>query len=160
MKKRIIIFSVLAVLWCGMIFFLSSENSEESSDRSGEVITTLCEVFVPDYENYSETERIQITTDLSFYVRKAAHFSAYAVLGALLLQVFCFVKDKRLRSALAVGGAFVYSATDEFHQSFVPGRSCEFRDMLIDTSGAALAVLISLLIMYLITKRKRRKTAQ
>ena len=159
MKQRIILFAILAALWCGVIFFLSSENSAESSRRSGEVVTTICEVFVPNFETYPQEKQSEIVESMSFSVRKAAHFTAYAVLGAFLFQIFCFVKDKRSRSLLAIGSAFLYAASDEFHQSFSPGRSCEFRDMLIDTGGAALAVLLSLLVMYLINKRKKQKPA-
>lgn len=157
MKRRIIIFAILSVLWCGFIFYLSAENSEESSERSGEVITTVCEIVIPDFSSYSESEKADIISDMSFSVRKAAHFTAYAILGALLFQVFCFVKDKRLRALFSVGGAFLYAVSDEFHQSFSPGRSCEFRDMMIDTGGALLAVLISLLFVYLKNKHKRQK---
>lgn len=157
MKQRITIFAVLAVLWCGFIFYLSSENFEESSERSGRVITTICEIAVPDFDTYSEEKKEEIISDMSFSVRKTAHFTAYAILGALLFQVFCFVKDKRLRGVFSVVGAFLYAVSDEIHQSFSPGRSCEFRDMLIDTCGALLAVLISLLIIYLKNRRKRQK---
>ena len=159
MKKRIIIFGMIAVFWCGVIFFLSSENSGESSARSGRIITAICETFVPGYENYTESEKNELKADLSFAVRKAAHFTAYAILGALLFQLFYLFKNLWLRSVLAILCAFAYAASDEIHQSFVPGRSCEFRDMLIDTGGAALAVLISLLIIHLKSKRKRQKTA-
>ena len=158
MRRRITVFVIISVLWCGFIFFLSSENSKESSERSGRIITTVCEIVVPDYENYTEAEKAKIVKDMSFSVRKAAHFTAYAILGALLFQVFFFVKDKRLRSLFSIGGAFLYAVSDEFHQSFSPGRSCEFRDMMIDTGGATLAVLISLLIFY-IKDKKRQKSA-
>ena len=157
MKKRIIVFSVITILWCGFIFYLSSENSAESSARSGRIVTSLCETFVTDFNELSETEKAEIISSVSFYVRKTAHFSAYAILGGLLFQVFCFVKDKRLRGLFSVAGSFAYAASDEFHQSFSPGRSCEFRDMLIDTGGALLAVLISLLVVYLTDRKKRQR---
>ncbi len=157
MKKRIIAFSAAAVLWCGFIFYLSSENSEQSSERSGRVITALCRVMISDFDSYTEEHKQQVISDMSFTVRKLAHFTAYAVLGALLFQAFCFVRSKRIRSAAAIGGAAVYAATDEFHQSFIPGRSCELRDILIDTGGAALAVALTLLVMLIIARRKKIK---
>jgi VanZ family protein len=42
---------------------------------------------------------------------------------------------------LAWGLAVLYSASDEFHQSFVPGRTAAVRDVLIDSAGAAVALL-------------------
>ena len=46
--------------------------------------------------------------------------------------------------------AFLYACTDEFHQRFTPGRSCQFTDVLIDSAGA----LIAILIISLIVRRK------
>ena len=47
----------------------------------------------------------------------------------------------------------LYSISDEVHQYFVPGRSCELRDILIDISGCILAVLIIKLWRYCYAKR-------
>ena len=158
MKKRIVIFSILSVVWCGIIFYLSSENSTESSQRSRGIVVSVCESFVPDLSSYSEADKAELIDSVSFYVRKAAHFTAYAILGGSLFQVFCFVKDKRFRGLSAVFGSFAYAVSDEFHQSFVSGRSCEFRDMVIDTCGALLAVMISLLVIHIRERKKRQKS--
>lgn len=67
-------------------------------------------------------------------LRKLAHFSEYAVLGALL--------HRAVRSpfvALALGSA--YAVTDELHQAFVRGRQASPIDWAIDTAGVALGVL-------------------
>ncbi|MBB1503242.1 VanZ family protein, partial [Candidatus Saccharibacteria bacterium] len=50
--------------------------------------------------------------------------------------------------------SFLYACTDEIHQIFVPGRSAQFRDVLIDTLGASFGTLIAYLIIKLITKIK------
>ena len=39
-------------------------------------------------------------------------------------------------------GVFLYACTDEFHQLFVPGRSGNFRDVIIDTSGGVLSAIL------------------
>lgn len=157
MRNRIIVFSVIAVLWCGFIFYLSSENSGQSSQRSSRVITKICEIVDSDFPTYPEAKKAEIVNKYSFSVRKLAHFTAYAILGALFFQVFCFVRKKKFRALFSIAASSLYALSDEIHQSFSPGRSCEFRDVLIDTSGAALAVAISLLILYL-HQRKRQRT--
>ena len=157
MSRKTVIFTLLAVLWCGFIFFLSSENSEQSSQRSDGIIRTVCETFNSDFKDYSPQRQDEIISDLSFWVRKGAHFSAYAVLGALAFQAFCFMKKKLLRSTAAVGAACLYAVSDEIHQSFSPGRSAELRDILIDTCGAAIAVCISLLVIRLIDRKRNTK---
>jgi len=39
--------------------------------------------------------------------------------------------------------AVIFSTTDEFHQSFVPGRHPAATDVMIDAFGAALALFIA-----------------
>jgi VanZ family protein len=70
---------------------------------------------------------------------KYAHFSVYGLLATLL----CRLGKISWRSALwAVLATSIFGVTDEWHQSFVPGRSCEIGDWVADTSGAALAVTL------------------
>jgi VanZ family protein len=48
---------------------------------------------------------------------------------------------KRTSAVLAVILVFLFGISDEYHQSFTPGREPRFRDVLIDTAGAVLAIL-------------------
>jgi VanZ family protein len=68
-------------------------------------------------------------------LRKLAHAAEYAVLGALLLRA---LRDDR--QALTAGAA--YAVTDELHQHFVTGRVGAPLDVLIDTVGVAVGVLL------------------
>ena len=94
---------------------------------------------------------------LSFIVRKCAHFLEYLILG---ISMFVSVRDlsrwKRWKNAIP---AFLicaaYAATDELHQMFVQGRSCEVRDILIDSLGALLGILFALLVSFLRSKKKQ-----
>lgn len=77
-----------------------------------------------------------------FVLRKIAHFSEYAILLALLWRAvrMHITGDRALALAYAVTVA--YAATDEFHQTFVGGRVGTPRDVMIDATGAAVAVLL------------------
>ena len=68
-------------------------------------------------------------------LRKIAHAGEFAVLGALLLRA---LRDER--AALAAGIA--YAVSDEVHQHFVPGRVGSPLDVLIDSVGVAVGVLL------------------
>ena len=48
----------------------------------------------------------------------------------------------RRKMALVISLCFIYAITDEFHQSFVPGRAPEVRDVLIDTLGSSVGMSI------------------
>lgn len=72
----------------------------------------------------------------------AGHFGVYAVLGALYLWALPHSKRGWPTAAAAVALASLYGITDEFHQSFVPGRTPDLIDWLVDTAGALAAVLV------------------
>lgn len=81
---------------------------------------------------------------LDLALKKVAHFGEYAILGALLWRAISGRLSgfpARLLVGVALGS--LYAATDEIHQSFVPGRQPAFSDLLIDSVGTAagLAVL-------------------
>ncbi len=68
-------------------------------------------------------------------LRKLAHMTEYAILGALLYRA-----TGRAPVALALASA--YAVTDEFHQTFVSGRHGSPVDWAIDTAGAAIGVAL------------------
>jgi len=68
-------------------------------------------------------------------LRKGAHLTEYAILGALLLRAV-----GRALPAFAI--AVVYAATDEIHQHFVRGRHASPRDVLIDSIGIAVGIWV------------------
>jgi hypothetical protein len=67
---------------------------------------------------------------------KVVHFAVYGLLGTLIVRL-----GRGSRSAwIAVLLVSAYGMSDEWHQSFTPGRSVEVADWLADTLGGALAV--------------------
>ena len=85
--------------------------------------------------------------DLLF--KKGAHFTVYAVLAVLFRRA---LPEGRWIWALAWMFAVLYAASDEWHQSFVPGRHPQLTDVLIDACGAATGLLI-------LWRRQRRAQA-
>ena len=77
-----------------------------------------------------------LSTDLGVWdlvLRKLAHATEYAILGALLVRAL-----RRWPAAFALG--VLYAVTDELHQTFVPGRAGRPLDVLIDTVGLAIGI--------------------
>ncbi|WP_175414695.1 VanZ family protein [Nibricoccus aquaticus] len=75
-------------------------------------------------------------------IDKFGHFVVYGWLGVLWARVPWVTRWKPLGVWTAVAVASLYGITDEFHQSFTPGRGVEFADWLADTVGALVAVTI------------------
>ena len=71
-----------------------------------------------------------------FIAKKIAHISEYSVLFVLIFRA---TRGNYLASFILT---MFYAATDEFHQSFVPGRTATFYDLGFDLSGANIASYI------------------
>lgn len=88
---------------------------------------------------------------LTFLIRKLAHMSEYAILA--LFTYYALIKiafNKRIIFQITFLISFLYACSDEFHQLFISGRSGQFTDIIIDSTGC----LIMLLFLYLWQKRK------
>lgn len=92
-------------------------------------------------------------------VRKTAHCLEYTGLSLLLNSAWYFTQEKKAYLP-AVVCTSLYAVTDEVHQLFVEGRSCELVDWVIDTFGALLGALAFAVLFRQITdilKKKHKK---
>lgn len=150
-----IISSLLLIGWMGLIFYLSHQNADDSSLLSGGLIEKVIGFLFPDIS----VEALEnLVVSLQFIVRKGAHFTIYAVLGVLSFITFITYNAMplALRTFLSLLVSVVYSVSDEYHQTFVKGRSGELRDVLIDSAGALLGIILSLVI-YVIHKAIKKR---
>ena len=150
MKKKHC-YTLLCILWMLVIFWFSTQVADDSQEMSDVFVRLLDALFSLDI---MKNEIIRDMT--SFLVRKAAHMSEYAVLAILLgLTIREYKKEPWLLLALAATAA--YATTDEFHQLFVPGRSGQLKDVLIDTAGGAIGLALLALILYLKNRYKAKE---
>lgn len=70
------------------------------------------------------------------------HYILYAVLGGLYLLALPKMKSPWRAALTAVLFASLYGISDEFHQAFVPGRTPDVADWMVDTAGAITAVVL------------------
>jgi len=135
------------VLWMTIIFSASSDT--HSQQHSSRFFEPLLHWLFP---SMSQT-RVET---IHHYFRKCCHLAEYAVLGLLVWRALHGTKSFLAPwSWPKVGGTllvvFLYAATDEFHQVFVPGRTPMISDVFIDTAGAS----IGLLGLWIVHLRKR-----
>ena len=98
------------------------------------------------YFSSRSTTGIGTNTTNRFLILKSFHLIEYAFLSFLLY--FAFKKPK-----ISIPIAYLYALSDEFHQTFIAGRTGRFRDTLIDLLG----ILIGFLIFSLLKKIKMPK---
>ena len=150
MKKFFLrfLFPALTLLFILFIFSNSIRTAAESSEESGRLISWLVSVFPFLKEKISQ-----------FLIRKTAHFCEFFVLGMLfgLAERLSFSDwhTEGKKKLFIHTGLFLMAipVIDETIQRFVPGRSGEARDVLIDLVGGTLGFL-----MILLFTRKKKNT--
>ena len=103
-----------------------------------------------------QNEREAITLRIEKVIRKIAHFSIYTAVGLLLMAListFEMKEKNRIIISLIIG--IIYASSDEIHQSFVPERSPMITDVMIDTMGVMLGILLIMLGKAIIKKYKK-----
>ncbi len=146
MKKRLV-YPVLLIALMIFIFCMSAQPADDSTVTSSRFCTLAARLLISGFDAFSQQMQIQIVDGLAFVVRKAAHFSEYGLMGFLW---YLWLRDRRGGMPIALGAAALYAVTDEIHQYFVPGRSCELRDVLVDTSGALTGILAAFVLLSVI----------
>lgn len=167
-KFMFIVFLLFSVAIAVLIFCFSSENATASDSTSGNTIKFLLQTFYPGYKNLAAIRKKELVGSFQFIVRKSAHFSIYTALGfftcGAMLNLNGIKKRDFFRCHFAVVICVVYCISDEIHQSFVPGRACQLRDMLIDTAGILSGTVIMFALYIIVQKtvkmKKRIKTAK
>lgn len=148
-KKRLRIIAILTTLiWMIVIFRFSMDTGSTSHELSN-----IC-VKIFNKAVYSFTGKdlvISITPEhyamIELFFRKLAHMSIYFILSInVMIVLFTFNMRMSLRMFTSTLFCFIYALTDEFHQMFVDGRGASFFDCLIDTSGALLGIIASLIL--------------
>ena len=150
MTSKQILYFLPLLGWMGVIFYLSAQPAEQSSELSTGIMHVLLQFM----------ENIVIVDEGFFHhvLRKGAHLSAYLLLGILTM----FALEHRIvRNKVQISISFLigvlYAVSDEVHQLFVPGRSGEIADVGIDSIGVLLGILIYLLIKKIFHKVSTKK---
>ncbi len=133
-----------AILLMYMIFSFSAQDAETSSALSYRVSYRLVETGDRILSLNMDTERIaHIAERCEWLVRKMAHVTEYFLLA--IAVAFPFYVYGLHGIALMIVAGFIcvaFAGTDEYHQSFVDGRSPALRDVAIDSIGIFFGVII------------------
>ena len=119
----------------------SNDDSEVSTRKSDKLIIRVSEIVLN--RELTSKEKDEYLNKYFVVVRKTAHFTLYFLLG---LAYISFLKEFNLNDKklliYTIIFVFIYACSDEIHQLFIPGRSGELLDVLIDTTGGILSSFI------------------
>ena len=126
------------LIWMALIFSVSADS--KSTEHSSMYFEPLLRWLFP--------QMSQAHVELIHHAfRKCCHLAEYAVLAWLLWRAIRRTDRKNPRpwnwaeAGLALSIVFLYGASDEFHQIFVPTRTPQVSDVFIDTAGGAIGLL-------------------
>lgn len=139
-KKCVVWIPVICI--AVFIFGFSSQDGEQSGSLSrevSEIVVDIIDVFmdVPDGEYEIWVDNVQ------FPVRKAAHMTEYAVL--FIFTYIAFMVDGLTNRKLVTAALIlvvIFASSDEIHQLYVPDRNGCFTDVLVDTAGAFIGLIV------------------
>ena len=128
---------ILLIIWLIIIFFFSSDTGDISSNKSSK-LSNVVSIFCKTDECKNKSE---------FVIRKCAHFTEYLILALLIINVmkdYKTINYKLLLLTLIL--CLLYASSDEWHQTFVDGRVGSYKDVLLDTCGSLIGIIIYKLI--------------
>ncbi len=137
------------VAWACFVLFASS--SSFSASNTSRVIRPLLLWLFPDISEAS-------IASTHFLVRKAAHFSEYALLALLAARAFLTSRRRKLKELWWLAAFTLVACVallDEYHQSFLPARTGTVYDSLLDMTGGAAA--LACLALWLARRRRKRR---
>lgn len=141
---------------CGVmaaIFCFSAQDGADSGRLSGGLSAALLRLVTA----APTAEQEELAHHL---IRKAAHFSIYALLAVFLAAFFStFALPALARLGSAAGVSALYAVSDELHQSLIPGRGPSGWDVLLDTAGALAGAGLLLGAAALLHRRRKRRQA-
>lgn len=152
---------IVVFAMAGLIFWFSSQNAEQSDNLSKGVLEQVTGGTVLHHDGAdtaAEDTQDEIWQLFHTLLRKSAHFTLFCFFGImlmLLMNVYGVSRGKRAVMVLGIG--FLYACTDEFHQLFVPGRSAQWTDILLDSMGVATGIFLYLGAEVLRNKLQKRK---
>lgn len=142
------------IIIMALIFLFSAMQGDESSQTSGVFLKAIERLF----EEVTHKGLTEIAIDnLHHIIRKCAHFTEYAFLGAsIMFAIWDKWKEHKAPVLLPELIAMLYATTDEIHQYFVPGRYGTWTDVLIDSTGAITGIFIYWLIYRRLCKKNKK----
>lgn len=141
-----------AIGWYAVIFLFSAQPGAESGQLSDALALELLDLGL----FHGNTSGAGLMEAVTFFLRKGAHMGVYFVLTAFLVYALRHLLSPRKCGAAALALCALLAALDELHQFFVPGRSCQLRDVILDALGG----VCFLLLWAILRAVKRRRLAK
>ena len=142
-RKLLWLYGLMTLAVMGLIFYMSAKDATESGSMSKWLVQTAFGRML--------IRLLPRLTDRGAEIdlRKYAHMAEYALLAlpsALFFRELLLERRLPLRAAgCSLVFCFLYACSDEYHQTFVPGRAGAMIDVAVDLAGVAFGLILVLL---------------
>jgi VanZ family protein len=154
-RRRLLLFLwLLVIAVAAMIFWFSSQDGMQSSQTSGGFTAFLLRLLYPGFDAMPVHEKAALFVRSQYFVRKAAHFTEFAMLGASARLLFHGLRLRRTGLWAWTAGT-LYACTDELHQMFVSARAAMIQDVALDSFGVLAGAAAAWLFLLLRARIKR-----
>jgi len=145
MKKRLRIFAFIPMLCMMLLIWGFSSNTGDTSSKQSTGVVSRVVLFVEKITGAELTQEERICWEERIHtpVRKLAHMTEYMIFSCTVAFPFLlYKKRKEWISKVTFLYCVGYACIDEIHQLFVPDRSGQIRDVLIDSIGILIGIFI------------------
>uniref|UniRef100_A0A7V4NF28 VanZ-like domain-containing protein n=1 Tax=Fervidobacterium pennivorans TaxID=93466 RepID=A0A7V4NF28_FERPE len=165
-KAISIVLFVSVLFWVATIFYFSTRPPEKSHQQSNFAYRVIKKIDnVLDFSNTQIFKRVERKLKLIWFgteyvpaemvIRKTAHFGLYFVFGFLVaLTFFWWKRDIIISVITGFTVPSTYAIFDEYNQIFYR-RGSSLNDVVIDSSGALVGVIVFLLLLAIFWVVKR-----
>lgn len=151
-KLRLALFSALTLGIMCMIFLFSAQTADLSNASSDGFLSSTLGAFL--------ARVLPSLSDMGLIhdIRKYAHMFEFCCLGMSSCLMFHEIFMRRGALAYAApawGMCLLYACSDEIHQLFVEGRSCQLSDVGVDAIGFSIGIVLILFVIAAAARIKR-----
>lgn len=155
---------ILTVLWMVFIYYKSAQTYHEQDIRpwlASWIPQSVVDNFLPHWEFTYDGGLVTWKKPydfIEFFIRKGGHVTEYAILTFLwIMTLLSHMKLRKIAIPLGAMLSILYAASDEWHQSFVPGRTGHAIDVGMDSIGVLIVSLLFILILLIHDRVKKRR---
>jgi len=143
---------IITIIWMWFIFYMSNQSGNTLQELSKSIENLLNNT--PIIGNI--LSEVLNSPNSQFIIRKSAHIILFSFLSILCFMVIYEIKKNvKISTLVSFSITFIYECIDEIHQLFIPGRTGQIKDILIDGIGAIMGLIFINLIFKLNNKIKK-----
>ena len=131
---------LLILIWMFIIFMFSQDTGEISGGLTEKIIVRVTTILTDIKEDTPEMR--DVVNKWMIPTRKAAHYFIYFVLAFLIMNTLFIMGIKRHTLIITGIICILYAMGDEYHQTFISGRTGQISDVLLDSSAALFSAFL------------------